>query len=73
MESNQRLIINRDIGACNPFPVSEPSPLDYPNYRLMQTDTEFVITPISSGEDQKSLVIDKQTLKIHLISKIVFR
>jgi hypothetical protein len=50
MESNQRLKVNRDIGSCDPYPISEPSPLDYPNYKLAKTDTEFVLTPISTGD-----------------------
>lgn len=69
MESNQRLIMNnKDIGSCDPYPISEPSPLDYPNYKLASTDTEFMLTPVNAG-DNKALVIDKQTLKIHQISK----
>jgi len=47
-----------DIGSCDPHPTSEPSPLDYPSYRLTITDTEFMISPTNTG-DLKALIIDK--------------
>jgi hypothetical protein len=63
-KSNKELISMKktgevsDIGSCDPHPTSEPSPLDYPSYRLTINDTEFMITPTNTG-DLKALIVDK--------------